>query len=308
MALSRLLGFLFGWSPEPTSDLPVLYTWKIDRISSISKFGMSHCASRDFSAGGYTWKLFLRRPGTKTNDGKNCMSLNLHMVKAWSLPPDLEVKAVFELCIQNQVGSEHIREKAEYCFQMNRREWGPYNLSFEAFDSASGFLVNDSCIFSIEIINVIVRRIIVENLLLKEEPKTDKYTYKVDKFSKLRNQYHISQYFVAGGNMWYLGFHPGRKCRNAYYISLNLHMHNYKILPANIGVLVHRVFRMIDQMNGNNRQVEDYFRFDSNHLSHGYSTFLPLDDLYNPSKGFLLNDTCIIEASLRVVGVASFMV
>uniref|UniRef100_A0A1D1Z806 Ubiquitin carboxyl-terminal hydrolase 12 n=1 Tax=Anthurium amnicola TaxID=1678845 RepID=A0A1D1Z806_9ARAE len=308
MALSRLLGFLFGWSPEPTSDLPVLYTWKIDRISSISKFGMSHCASRDFSAGGYTWKLILSCLGIETDNEKNYMSLNLFLVDACSLASDLDVKAVFELCIHNQVSGEHIREKAEYYFKANRDKWGPYNFSFEAVDTPSGFCINDSCIFSIEIINVVVRRQIVEHLSLQEEAQRYKYTYKINNLSKLEIQRCVSEHFVAGSHQWYLAFHPRRKWGNEwgneYYVSLFLHMYCHKILPANVGVCVQVFFRMIDQINGNNHEIEGYCHFDVKNLGCGFATFLPLNDLYNPSKGFLLKDSCIIEAVLCDVGVA----
>ncbi|MFS7938677.1 putative ubiquitinyl hydrolase 1 [Helianthus anomalus] len=35
----------------------------------------------------------------------------------------------------------------------------------------------------------------------------------------------------------------------------------------------------------------------------GFTSFMPLSDLYDPHRGYLLNDTCIVEADVAVLEV-----
>ncbi|MFS7937709.1 putative ubiquitinyl hydrolase 1 [Helianthus anomalus] len=44
-------------------------------------------------------------------------------------------------------------------------------------------------------------------------------------------------------------------------------------------------------------------RFNAKESDWGFTSFMPLSDLYDPGKGYLLNDTCIVEADVAVLEV-----
>lgn len=41
-------------------------------------------------------------------------------------------------------------------------------------------------------------------------------------------------------------------------------------------------------------------QFNARESDWGFTSFMPLSELYDPSKGYLVNDTCIIEAEVAV--------
>lgn len=47
-------------------------------------------------------------------------------------------------------------------------------------------------------------------------------------------------------------------------------------------------------------------QFNSRESDWGFTSFMPLGDLYDPIKGYLVNDTCVIEAEVAVRRVVDF--
>lgn len=41
-------------------------------------------------------------------------------------------------------------------------------------------------------------------------------------------------------------------------------------------------------------------QFNARESDWGFTSFMPLSDLYDPSRGYLVNDTCIVEAEVLV--------
>lgn len=52
--------------------------------------------------------------------------------------------------------------------------------------------------------------------------------------------------------------------------------------------------------------AETQHQFNSRESDWGFTSFMPLSDLYDPGKGFLVNDRCLIEADVAVRRVADF--
>nr|GFB26249.1 ubiquitin carboxyl-terminal hydrolase 12-like isoform X1 [Tanacetum cinerariifolium] len=47
-------------------------------------------------------------------------------------------------------------------------------------------------------------------------------------------------------------------------------------------------------------------QFNARESDWGFTSFMPLSELYDPSRGYLLNDTCIVEADVAVRKVVDY--
>jgi ubiquitin carboxyl-terminal hydrolase 7 len=52
--------------------------------------------------------------------------------------------------------------------------------------------------------------------------------------------------------------------------------------------------------------AETQHQFSARESDWGFTSFMPLSELYNPSRGYLVNDTCIIEAEVAVCKVVDY--
>ena len=52
--------------------------------------------------------------------------------------------------------------------------------------------------------------------------------------------------------------------------------------------------------------AETQHQFSARESDWGFTSFMPLGELYNPSRGYLVNDTCIIEAEVAVCKVVDY--
>jgi len=52
--------------------------------------------------------------------------------------------------------------------------------------------------------------------------------------------------------------------------------------------------------------AETQHQFSGRESDWGFTSFMPLGELYNPSRGYLVNDTCIVEAEVAVCKVVDY--
>ena len=52
--------------------------------------------------------------------------------------------------------------------------------------------------------------------------------------------------------------------------------------------------------------TETQHQFSARESDWGFTSFMPLSELYNPSRGYLVNDTCVIEAEVAVCKVVDY--
>jgi ubiquitin carboxyl-terminal hydrolase 7 len=52
--------------------------------------------------------------------------------------------------------------------------------------------------------------------------------------------------------------------------------------------------------------AETQHQFSARESDWGFTSFMPLGELYNPSRGYLVNDTCIVEAEVAVCKVVEY--
>ncbi|KAG1338681.1 putative Ubiquitin carboxyl-terminal hydrolase 12 [Cocos nucifera] len=116
----------------------------------------------------------------------------------------------------------------------------------------------------------------------------------------MKSKYY-SGFFEALGYRWHLKLEKRDNC-----IALELELDKSTTFPPNSGVNVEFTLRVMDQVKGNHKKRIDQFQICSKFITWKWPNFLHLEDLQNPSNGFLVNDTCIVEASIAVLGSFSY--
>ncbi|KAI9090667.1 hypothetical protein K1719_028520 [Acacia pycnantha] len=130
---------------------------------------------------------------------------------------------------------------------------------------------------------------------------SNEFTWIIQDFSKNKTKKQRSKSFEAGGCKWRILVNPTAK--GVEYLSLFLKVANS--LPS-FGWTRYVYFKLslinqIDNEKSITKGTEQ--KFNAGHRSWGASILL-LNDFYNTTKGYLVNDSCIIEAQVSVSDVA----
>ncbi|KAJ4827111.1 hypothetical protein Tsubulata_002451, partial [Turnera subulata] len=70
-------------------------------------------------------------------------------------------------------------------------------------DPSKGYLVNDCCVFGVELF-VLGNPRQGETLSWVKQPKNGRYSWKIDKYSSLKDEFLRSPVFTVEGQKWYL--------------------------------------------------------------------------------------------------------
>ncbi|XP_030968835.1 ubiquitin carboxyl-terminal hydrolase 13-like [Quercus lobata] len=219
------------------------------------------------------------------------ISLYLAITETGELPLGWEVNASFKLFVFDQIRDE---------FNDINSEWGFAKfLPLDTFNDASqGYLVNNCCVFAAEVF-VHEHNVKRQCLSFIVEPYNSTLTWKIEKFSTLNEEYYFSQEFTDRDSKWKLMFYPkGDSTVKNPAVSVNLFLCD--CLPSEQNVFVEYKLRVRDQIKGKHKEnrAEDWF---SSSKDLGYPEFLLLKDLNDASKGFLMNDTVLVEAEIIVM-------
>ncbi|XP_042504364.1 uncharacterized protein LOC122081331 isoform X4 [Macadamia integrifolia] len=290
-------------------DMPTHYTFKIKSFSQLCKLPKIRCDSKVFYAGGYKWKMSLSVNKNKQQK-VHYLSLYLGIEETRSIQPGWEIEAVFRLFVFDQIRGRYLMlQETNAKFDEPNTKWRVDEfMSLESFsDPSCGFLVKDSCIFGATVF-VCRERCSGkgECLQMITEGVTTEYTWKIEKISQIKESCK-SEPFGSGYHKWTLHFYPGG-CGMGLgnYISLFLYSGNSS--PLVQGPYVRYSLTVIDQSNGNGNgngiginECATY-HFPVKGKGWGYAKFMPLCVFADPSKGFLVEDTCIISAKFTIIG------
>nr|XP_043609008.1 ubiquitin C-terminal hydrolase 12-like isoform X2 [Erigeron canadensis] len=132
-----------------------------------------------------------------------------------------------------------------------------------------------------------------------DEPQASRFTWKIENFSRQNSKKLYSDVFVVGGYNWRVLIFP--KGNNVEHLSMYLDVADSATLQYGWSRYAQFSLAVVNQMH-----TKFTVRKDTQHQFHGrendwgFTSFMPLSDLYDPSKGYLVNDTCIIEADVAV--------
>ncbi|ONM32287.1 Ubiquitin carboxyl-terminal hydrolase 13 [Zea mays] len=132
-----------------------------------------------------------------------------------------------------------------------------------------------------------------------EDPQTTRFTWTIESFSRLNTKKHYSDVFVVGGYKWRVLIFP--KGNNVDHFSMYLDVADSGNLPYGWSRYAQFSLAVVNQIHPKYTIRKDtQHQFNARESDWGFTSFMPLSDLYDPSRGYLVNDTIIVEAEVAV--------
>ncbi|KAI4300629.1 hypothetical protein L6164_033983 [Bauhinia variegata] len=138
----------------------------------------------------------------------------------------------------------------------------------------------------------------------KGDNKHDKFTWTIKNFSRLNTKKLYSETFLIGGYPWRLLLFP--KGNNVDYLSIYLDVADSSKLPSGWERGARFKVALINQVKSDYVVgKETRHQFNARESDWGFTSFISLRDFSDPSRGYLLNDTCIIQVEISVLDSAN---
>ncbi|XP_024027939.1 uncharacterized protein LOC21402699 [Morus notabilis] len=283
--------------------IPSHYLLKIESFSSLSKLASVDNYRSEFEAGGYKWEVSIYPTGDKKNGGQDHISVFLRLLNTNSLPVGWEVNAIFTFFVFDQIRNEYVSSqdtKVIWRYHSMKTRWGIQKfIDLETFsDRSNGYLVNGTCTFGAEVF-VVKNTFKGECLSAIDEPITCTHTWKIDSFSSMTLERYESNLFVGGDYKWRIVLYPygfGEGKGNSLSLFLQL---DISTLPSNTKLFVSNVLRLKHQISGKDFEEKASNLFTSS-AAWGFRQFMSLAKFKHPENGYLVGDTCTIEAQFEV--------
>ncbi|KAK2970289.1 hypothetical protein RJ640_021192 [Escallonia rubra] len=173
-------------------------------------------------------------------------------------------------------------------------------------DDTKGYIVNDSCIFGVEIA---VPRFAIrgESLLLTKDPANNIFTWRIPSLSEAGKE-NFSDEFMIGGHNWMLSMYPrGDQKAKKNYLSLFLCLANTQSLPLGRKVYVEYKLRIKNRLGFKDYEKAGHECVYTKVTKLGFSDFIQLGEVYDEYKGFLLNGSMIIEGEITVISSFNYL-
>ncbi|KAL7252611.1 hypothetical protein ACSBR1_007224 [Camellia fascicularis] len=128
---------------------------------------------------------------------------------------------------------------------------------------------------------------------------TTRFTWKIEKISRLNTKKHYSEIFTIEGYKWRVLVFP--KGNNVEHLSIYLAVADSKSLPHQWSKFAQFSIGVINQIHDKST-VRKYTQhhFNEREIDWGFTSFMPLSELYDSCEGYLVNDTVIVEADVSV--------
>ncbi|CAA0824349.1 Ubiquitin carboxyl-terminal hydrolase 13 [Striga hermonthica] len=132
-----------------------------------------------------------------------------------------------------------------------------------------------------------------------EGPRTTKFSWAIENFSRLNTKKLYSEIFELGEYKWRILIFP--KGNNVEHLSMYLDVADSASLPNGWSRYAQFSLAVVNQVH-----VKYSVRKETQHQFHGrendwgFTSFMPLAELYDPSRGYIVNDTCVIETEVAI--------
>ncbi|TYI20670.1 hypothetical protein ES332_A07G254800v1 [Gossypium tomentosum] len=287
---------------------PAHYIFSIESFSLLVATGVEKYESHAFDVQDYKWRLSLYPNGNKKSNGEGFISLYLQIEDTQNFPRTWEVNVNFRFFILDQIRDKYLTiEESDGVvkrFYQMKTEWGIAQLlSLDHFNKASnGYLVGDCCTFGVEVF-VIEQTGKLERLSMMKGPPNNTITFQLQNYSKSLADFYTSGVQTIGDSKWELIVYPrGIGIAKYYALSVFLSLVEAHNLPPKGKVYAQYKFRVKDRLNyTNTKEIIGSAWFTASASRYGDRYLIPLWDLQDRSKGYLVNDTLRVEADIIVV-------
>ncbi|KAJ6420754.1 hypothetical protein OIU84_028169 [Salix udensis] len=208
-------------------------------------------------------KLVLYPNGDKSRNGDGYISLYLVMADTTGFPPGWEINAIFKFFVFDQLQDKYltIGDGRLRRFSAIKNKWGlSQMLSLSIFNNASnGYLIGDSCVFGVEVF-VIKNEGKGEHFSMIKDPSDVTFTWEVQKFSELTEEFYYSQVYLAGRHKWNLKLFPnGNMKQRGKQLSLYLGLDDHTKFHAGWKLFVEFTLRIRDQVRSHHHEETSEF-------------------------------------------------
>ncbi|CAN6566948.1 unnamed protein product [Malus baccata var. baccata] len=132
-----------------------------------------------------------------------------------------------------------------------------------------------------------------------DDPLSARFTWPIESFSRLNTKKLYSDVFLVGGYKWRILIFP--KGNNVDHLSMYLDVADSGNLPYGWSRYAQFSLSIVNQVNSKySVRKETQHQFNARESDWGFTSFMPLGELYDPSRGYIVNDRCIVEADVAV--------
>ncbi|CAN8269436.1 unnamed protein product [Cochlearia groenlandica] len=132
-----------------------------------------------------------------------------------------------------------------------------------------------------------------------EDPPTLKFTWTIPMFTRLNTRKLYSEVFVVGDYKWRVLIFP--QGNTAASLAMYLDVADGASLPYGWSRYSQFSLTVVNQFQTRYSIKKDtHHQFNAKESDWGFSSFMPIRELYDPSRGFIVNDTVLIEAEVTV--------
>ncbi|GAB2233976.1 hypothetical protein Droror1_Dr00003207 [Drosera rotundifolia] len=132
-----------------------------------------------------------------------------------------------------------------------------------------------------------------------DDPVTTKFGWRIENFSRLNTKKYYSDVFVCGGHKWRILVFP--KGNNVDQLSMYLDVADAPSLPYGWSRYAQFSLAIVNQIEHKiSVRKDSQHQFNARESDWGFTSFMPLGECHDPSRGYLVNDTVVIEAEVTV--------
>ncbi|KAL1825771.1 hypothetical protein ACET3Z_012549 [Daucus carota] len=280
---------------------PADYLFKVESFSLLEKNGIERIESKTFEAGGHEWKIVVCPSVRNASDGDY---LSIYLLLASDSRK--EVNAIFRFFVFDQIRDWCLLVKGKSKrFDWVKNEWGYRNfISIDDLtDPSHGYIVDDTCLFGVEVF-VSQSSGLRECFSISNIDNTYNYTWNITQSSKLRGDRHSDE-FIVGGYKWELWLSTeGDSNHTGSSLSVFLVLLDTPNNSRDDRVKVQFTLKLKDWIDKNHLQKTDtqWFSFVSSSSNvWGWESFIQLEELKDRDNGFIVDDSCMIEAELTML-------
>ncbi|KAF8694589.1 hypothetical protein HU200_038118 [Digitaria exilis] len=133
----------------------------------------------------------------------------------------------------------------------------------------------------------------------EDDQQASRFTWTIENFTRFNGKKQYSEVFVIGGFNWRVLIFP--KGNNVDQFSMYLDVADSANLPYGWSRYAQFSLAIVNQIQPNYTiQKEAQHQFNARESDWGFTSFMPLSELYDPSRGYLVNDTVVVEAQVAV--------
>ncbi|XAR53114.1 Ubiquitinyl hydrolase 1 [Bertholletia excelsa] len=288
---------------------PTHFKLRIKNFSLLVEKAIDRLESRFFKASGYKWRLCVCPSGNRKRNGDGYISLYLAFGQG-DIADHWQVYVSYKFFVYDQIrgkyltiqdfGNDRVRR-----FHTVKLEWGiDQVLSLETFkDPSNGYLLDDTCVFGAE---VFVHEYSGQSecfSLVKVNPLRSTFSWRIDNFSLLDDNVVHSQVFTVEESKWKMFVYPkGNDLVQGKYLSVFLELADWQRRSSGAKLYAGYIIRIKDPVQNNHYGRRGSRWFDEwEYKNWGFPNFILLSELENNSKGFVINNSVIVEVEFLVM-------